>query len=81
MKRPKIVDIVLGVINQYQYIGTKKEKVSITFEYLLELRDYIRKLEETVENQEYKNKQLNTKVDSLLKNQLEKLNKTINHLI
>ena len=81
MKRPKIVDIVLRVINQYQYIGTKKEKVSITFEYLLELRDYIRKLEETVENQEYKNKQLNIKVDSLLKNQLEKLNKTINHLI
>lgn len=81
MKRPKIVDIVLGVIGQYQYIGSKDEKVSITFEYLLELKDYIRKLEETVENQEYKNKQLNTKVDSLLKNQLEKLNKTINHLI
>ena len=81
MKRPNTVDIVLGVINQYQYIGTKKEKVSITFEYLLELRDYIRKLEEELEKEEYKNEQLKRKVDSLLKNQIEKLNKTINHLI
>ena len=81
MKRPKIVDVVLGVIGQYQYIGSKDEKVSITFEYLLELRDYIRKLEEEIENEEYKNEQLKRKVDNLLKNQIEKLNKTINHLI
>ena len=80
-KRNKIVDAVMSTINHYEYIGTPDEKVSMTFKYLVEMKKYIKELEQEIENKEYKCQQLEMKVSNLLRNQLEKLDNTIKHLI
>ena len=69
-------------VNHYQYISNDPtEEVKVTFKYLKEVVKYINELEDKVENQQYKCKQLNNKVDQLLKNQLMKLDTTLNKII
>ena len=81
MERSKEVNVILKTINRYEYIGTEDEKVSVTFKYLVELKNYVKALEQEVKNKEYKCSELEGKVNNLLMNQINKLNKSITHLV